>query len=361
MPMSIIHRYISRMFFKFFGVVLIMVIAIYLSIDVFGKVDNLMAADLRLLEMVLYFGYKLPLIISQITPVAVLLGVLVTFGLMSKHNEIIALKSSGVSLKYLLLPVVGIGLLFSGGLFIFSEAVVPATIGRAHQLEKGKAPGSQEMVASQRKNIWLRHHRGITNIQHFHPAANVIYGVSTMVFDSEFHLTRRIDARRGEHQDGQWIFYYGMVQDFDTADQTSEVSFFDEKKAALDFSPTDLKRVARSAEEMGFNRLHNYIQKVEREGYDATKSRVDLYAKTAFPAICLIMCLIGSALALRGKTREGMAISFAYGVVTAFVYWSLYSLCLSLGYGGLLPPWLAAWMANLIFFCIAGLMVLNLE
>jgi len=358
--MTIIHRYIARMFFKFFGIVLVMVIAIYLSIDVFGKMDNLMEADLRPFEMVLYFGYKLPLIISQITPVAVLLGVLVAFGLMSKHNEIIALKSSGVSLKYLLLPVVGIGLLLSGGLFIFSEAVVPATIGRALQLEE-KDAGSRQMVASRQKNIWLRHHRGITNIQYFHPAENVIYGVSTVVFDSGFHMTRRIDAKSGEYRNGQWMFYSGMVQHFNSKEETPEVSFFDKKKVDLTLTPADLKRVARTAEEMSFTRLKNYIQKVEREGYDATRSRVDLYAKTAFPVICLIMGLIGSAIALRGKTREGMAISFAYGVVTAFVYWSLYSLCLSLGYGEILPPWLAAWMANLIFFCIAGFMVANLE
>jgi len=358
--MTIIHRYISQMFFKFFGIVLAMVIAIYLSIDVFGKMDNLMEADLQPFEMLLYFVYKLPLIISQITPVAVLLGVLVAFGLMSKNNEIIALKSSGVSLKYLLVPVLVIGLLLSGGLFIFSEAVVPATIGRAIQLGEKEA-GNRQMVASRQKNIWLRHHRGITHIQHFHPSENVIYGVSTMVFDPGFHLIRRIDAKRGQYRDGQWIFYSGMVQDFESKDRTPEVTFFDEREVDLTLTPADLKRVARTAEEMSFTRLQHHIQKVEQEGYDATKSKVDLYAKTAFPVICLIMSLVGSAIALRGKTREGMAISFAYGVVTAFVYWSLYSLCLSLGYGELLPPWLAAWMANLIFFCIAGLMVVNLE
>ena len=358
--MTIIHRYIARMFFKFFGIVLIMVIAIYLSIDIFGKMDNLMEADLQPFEMGLYFVYKLPLIISQITPVAVLLGVLVAFGLMSKNNEIIALKSSGVSLTYLLVPVVGIGLLLSGGLFIFSEAVVPATISRALQLEE-KDAGSRQMVASRQKNIWLRHHRGITHIQHFHPAENMIYGVSTMVFDAGFHLTRRIDAKSGQYRDDGWVFYAGMVQGFRSQDRTPEVSFFDEKEVDLSLTPADLKRVARTAEEMSFTRLKRYVQKVEREGYDAAQSKVDLYAKTAFPVICLIMSLLGSAIALRGKTREGMAISFAYGVVTAFVYWSLYSLCLSLGYGEILPPWLAAWMANLIFFCIAGMMVINLE
>lgn len=358
--MTIIHRYITGMFFKFFGIVLLMVIAIYLSIDVFGKIDNLMEARLQPMEMVLYFGFKVPLIISQITPVAVLLGVLVAFGLMAKNNEVIALKSSGVSLQYLLVPVLVIGLILSGALFIFSEAFVPMTIGRALQLAE-KKPGSRQMTASREKNIWLRHHRGITHIQHFHPAENIIYGVSTMVFDENFHLTRRIDAKKGMYLDGQWIFFSAMIQDFNDTDEDTKTEFFDEKQVDLKLVPKDLKGVAKSAEEMSFTQLWRYVRKVERDGYDATKYRVDLYAKTAFPAICLIMCLLGSVIALKGKTGEGMAVSFSYGIVTAFIYWSLYSFCLSLGYGDILPPLLAAWMANLIFICIAAFMVLNLE
>ncbi len=358
--MPIIHRYITRMFFKFFGIVMVMVIAIYLSIDVFGKMDNLIEAELQPIQMVLFFVYKVPLIISQITPVAVLLGVLVVFGLMSKNNEVVALKSSGVSLKYLLIPVMVIGLVLSAGLFIFSEALVPITIGRAFQLEEGKS-GSRQMVTSKEKNIWLRHHRGITHIQYFHPAENIIYGVSTMVFDGEFHLSRRIDAQKGVYKNGQWTFFSAMVQHFDGVEGNPDSAFYDEKTVDLPLTPDDLKRVAKSAEEMNFSRLRNYIYQVERNGYDATQYKVDLYAKTAFPAVCLIMCIVGSAIALRGKTREGMAVSFAYGIVTAFVYWSLYSFCLSLGYGEILPPMLAAWMANLIFICIAGFMVLNLE
>ncbi|MBS3757056.1 MAG: LPS export ABC transporter permease LptG [Desulfobacterales bacterium] len=358
--MPIIHRYITRMFFKFFGIVLVMVIAIYLSVDVFGKMDNLLDAELRAMEMALYFVYKVPLIVSQITPVAVLLSVLIVFGLMSKNNEVVALKSSGVSLQYLLMPVLGIGLLLSAGLFIFSEAFVPITISRAFHLEEGGS-ANKAMMTSREKNIWLRHHRGITHIQYFHPAEKIIYGVSTMFFDGEFHLSRRIDAEKGVYQGGQWTFFSAMVQHFDGAAGTPDSTFYDKKKVDLPLKPGDLKRVAKSAEEMNFSRLWHYIRKAERNGYDATHYKVDFYAKTAFPVVCLIMCLIGSAIALRGKTREGMAVSFAYGIVTAFVYWSLYSFCLSLGYGEILPPLFAAWMANLIFICIAGFMVLNLE
>lgn len=358
--MTIIHRYISRLFFKYFAVVLLMVIVIYLSIDVFGRMDDLMEAGRSLPEMLLFFAYKVPLIISQVTPAAVLLGVLIVFGIMSKNNEIIALKSAGVSLQYLLLPILLIGLLLSFGLFVFSEGLVPITTTRANALmeEKGDA---RQVMRSREKNIWLKQHRSITNIQYYHPSEKVIHGVSAMFFDTDFHLIRRLDADRGIYRNGRWVLFSGMLQRLEPGSDEHETDFFDEKPVDLGFSPEDLKKVSRSAEEMSFSRLRQYVQKVAQEGYDATHYKVDLYAKTAFPAVCLIMGLVGAAVALRGKTREGMAVSFGYGIITAFIYWSLYSFSLSLGYGGILPPFWAAWIVNLVFFCAAALMVFNLE
>jgi len=358
--LTIIHRYITGLFFKYFSMLLVVVIVIYLSIDLFGKLDNLMEAGLNPVEMLLFFVYKVPLIISQITPVAVLLAVLVVFGIMSRNNEVLALKSSGVSLQYLLAPVLVIGLVLSGALFVFSEAVVPVTISRAHQLEEKNA-GERQVMSSREKNIWLKHQRAITYIQYFDPSENAIYGVSTIFFDDAFRLNRRIDAEKGIYQNGQWRLSSAMQQRFDGTDKSPESKFYETMTVELAIAPEDLRRVAQSVETMSFSRLKQYIEKVELEGYGATQYKVDLYAKTAYPAICLIMSLIGAALALRGKTREGMAVSFSYGIVTAFIYWSLYSFCLSLGYGEILPPLISAWMANLVFFCAAGWMVINLE
>jgi lipopolysaccharide export system permease protein len=152
-----------------------------------------------------------------------------------------------------------------------------------------------------------------------------------------------------------------MIQNFAHPANDQQTIFHDEKSFQLDLQPSDLQRVAIESEEMSFARLLKYIRKVESQGYDATTYRVDLYAKTAFPFICLILSLFGSGLALRGSTKDGMVISFAYGIVTAFIYWSFYSFCLSLGYGNILPPVIAAWIANLLFFCAAGLAIYNLE
>jgi len=358
--MSIIHKYISGLFLKYFGIVLGVVIVIYLSIDFFGRIDKFLEAELAPSLVAAFFLYKIPLIVSQITPIAVLLGVLSAFGLMAKNNEITALKSGGVSLHYLLLPVAVIGISLTILLFVFSEVVVPISVVKANRIEEMKSRA--KMTTSREKNIWIRGNQSITHITYYNPAYLMISGISIAYFNKAFSLTQRINARSGKYIDGNWVFFDCMIQKhLDSSQQDQEVLFHDEKICQIDLQPEDLVRVAKESEEMPFLDLYHYIQKVENEGYDASKYRVDFYAKTAFPFICFIISMFGAGLALRGSTKEGMVISFAYGILTVFVYWSFYSFCLSLGYGNVLPPILAAWIANLIFFCAAGLVVYNLE
>lgn len=358
--MTVIHRYITRLFFKYFSIVLGVVIVIYLSIDFFQRIDRFLEADIAPSLIAAFFLYKIPLIVSQITPIAVLLGVLSAFGLMAKNNEIIALKSGGISLHYLLLPVVVIGISMTIALFVFSEVVVPISVVKSNRIDEMRS--GAKMTTSRGKNIWIRGNQSITHIAYYNPADDMISGISIAYFNKDFALKSRINASYGKYIDGNWVFFDCLIQqDLDSPQQDHKVSFHEEKVCQIDLLPTDLLRVAKESEEMPFTDLYKYIQKVESEGYDAGKYRVDFWAKTAFPFICFIIAMFGSGLALRGTTKEGMVISFAYGILTVFIYWSFYSFCLSLGYGHVLPPILAAWIANLIFFCAAGLTVYNLE
>jgi lipopolysaccharide export system permease protein len=112
---------------------------------------------------------------------------------------------------------------------------------------------------------------------------------------------------------------------------------------------------------MSFKELLAYIRKVEAEGYDATVYRVDLYAKPAYAFVCLIMCIIGMGLAVRQQRQQSIFFSLSFGIIAAFFYWIFYSFCLSLGYGEMLPPIIAAWTANLVFLCIGFLVLVNAE
>lgn len=358
--MTIVDRYISREILKLFCIILAAVATLYLIVELFSVLDNFMAAEIPLSRMIPFFFLKLPLFIAQISPVCTLLAVLITFGLMNKNNEIIALKSSGVSVYFLLRPVIAIGVLFSIMLFILSEVVVPLTIDKANRIWLVEVK-KKSLVASRQKNIWIKGKRSIYFISYFNPQKNSIAGISLNYFDADFKLIKRLEAKTGFYKNGKWTLFDIMEQALAKNSEEYDVSFHDQKIVDIDFQPQDLKRVVKKSEEMNVAELFAYIHDVEADGYDATVYRVDFHAKFAFPIICIIMCIIATGLAVKRRSREGLSISIAYGLGMIFLYGASYSFCLSIGYGGVLPPFLSAWIANVVFLCVGLFNLINVE
>jgi lipopolysaccharide export system permease protein len=357
--MSTIDQYLTKEILKHFAIVLIAAVGIYLSVDFFENVDKFINAGLPVSRILLFFQFKLPLIIAQITPVGILLAVLITFGLMNKNNEIIALRSGGMSVYHFLRPILFLGLLITVCLFFLSEIVVPITVSKANEIWYREV--KKYTLTSTRKNIWFKGHHSISHISYFNPKDQTISGITLNYFDPQFRLTRRVDAAKGRFKQGQWVFYDTMEQVFNKKTGAYDVKFQDEKIETIDFLPEDLKRAAKKSEEMSFQELYRYVQDIEDEGYDATPYRVDYHNKFALPVACLILCIIGTGITLRKNTSHGLSMTIIYGITVVFLYWISQSFCLSLGYGGILPPVIAAWISNFIFACFAGFNLLNAE
>ena len=332
---------------------------IYISVDFFENVDKFINADLPVSRILLFFQLKLPLIAAQITPVGILLAVLITFGLMNKNNEIIALKSGGMSVYHFLRPILFIGLVITVCLFFLSEIVVPITINKANEIWRREV--KKYTITSTRKNIWFKGHQSISHISYFNPKDQTISGITLNYFDQDFRLTRRVDAVKGRFKQGKWLFYDTMEQVLNDKTGSYDVEFQSEKFEDIDFLPEDLQRAAKKSEEMSSQELYHYVQEVEAEGYDATSYRVDFHSKFALPVACLILCIIGTGITLKKNTRQSLSITIIYGITVVFLYWISQSFCLSLGHGGILSPVIAAWTANFIFACFAGFNLLNAE
>ena len=90
------------------------------------------------------------------------------------------------------------------------------------------------------------------------------------------------------------------------------------------------------------------LRKIEAEGYDATRYLADMHAKIAYPFIGLIVAVLGISFSLRSERSGGVIRSIGAGVAIGFSYWIIHAFALSLGRSGVIPPLLAAWLANII-------------
>ncbi|MBF0226016.1 MAG: LPS export ABC transporter permease LptG [Desulfobacterales bacterium] len=356
--MLIINYYISRQVIKYFFVVLIAVTTIYVTVDFFERIDNLMRVDVGSYQVFIFFISKIPLVVVLLTPVGVLLSILIALGIMNKNNEIIALKSGGVSIYALLKPVLSLGLIFTFFIFFVAEIIVPITISKANFIWQNK---EGTVVASRENNIWIRQDRLIANIKYFIPTERTAYGLTLSYFDHNFNLVRRIDAKRGTYTEDKWVLYEVLEQTLtNTGDYNVKVKPIMEEK--IELLPDDLKKVIKKTEEMGFFELKSYIKKVQSEGYDAKIYKVDLYSKISFPFVCIIMVIVGTGIAVKDKNRKkNMASNIVIGIGIAFCYWISHSFCMSLGYAEILSPQIAAWATNMIFLCFGIILIIKAE
>lgn len=357
--MLIIHKYLTREILKYFAVILAMVIGIYLAVDFFEKIDDFIEAGLPFSKALKFFIFQIPFVAAQITPVGILLAVLVTFGVMNKNNEILAIKSSGVGVYFMLKPVLAIGLLFSILLFLLFEVIVPFTISKANDIYLREV--TREDAISSDENIWIKGKQEIKHINYYNAVKKTIFGITFNYFDDEFKMIRRVDAEKGRFDGENWHLQNIMEQTLDKPNGKYRIQFYDERIEKLDLKPDDLQRLIKKSEEMNFKELLAHIKKIEDEGYDATHHRVDLYAKFSFPLVCFILSIIGAGIALRGNNKEGLPLSIAFGIGVAFLYWTFYSFCVSLGYGDMLHPVIAVGTANFVFLCLGLLLLLNVE
>lgn len=356
--MSIIEKYLVREFLKNFIIVILTISAIWIVFDFFDEIDSLIESGLGFFKAAFVFLAYIPF--HSFIPVGILLSILFTLGLMSKNNEILALSSNGVSVYYLLRSIIIIGVLFSVFYFILSEQILPIIKSRESEIW-AEVKKEKDIVTSNKESIWIKSGNIISRISHFNKRNQAAFNVAIYYFDNEFNLTRRIDAKKGIYKNGTWSLFEIIEQTFDEGSRIPRVKIHKKMKQNLDISPEDLSRTVKNSEEMNFSELREYIEKTESEGYDSTVYRVDLYAKTAQPFFCIIMSIVGAGIALNRKLRNSLQLIILSGLGVIFLYYVFYSFCLSIGYGGVIPPFISAWASNFIFLCTGAVAVIYAE
>jgi len=309
--------------------------------------------------LLLFLLYKIPLIITQILPVSTLIAVIVMFSLMKKNNEITAMKASGISLFEISKPVIFVSILVAAIMFLFSELIVPYTSSRSNEIWNIEVKKKDPARFYGHDHIWYKGNDALYLIRRFDNKRNVMLDLSLYFFDKSFQLVKRIDARKGIWTGHNWKIQEGIVQEAND-DGGYSLMKFDEIEIELPEGPEVFVRPVRKPEEMSYWQLKRYAERVRVEGYDDTEYLVDMNIKLALPLVNLLMVLIGIPVAL-GIKRGGTPLAVSLGVGFCFLYLIHLGFLRSLGLSGMLPPGLAAWSANVIFFFLGIYMMMRLK
>jgi LPS export ABC transporter permease LptG len=308
-----------------------------------------------------YLLMVLPSMLYLMTPMSVLIAVLVTFGLMSRANEITAMKATGISIYRTVVPVLVMSGVIATGLFFFDQIYLPRFNKRQETLfNRIKGRPAQTYLRPDRKWIFGAHNN-IYYYEFYDADRNRFGNISAFEFDPKtFDVTARVTASGAEWSNKlqRWVFERGWLRQFEgTAIQKYEP--FDVRTfSELGEPPQYFKKEVKQSSEMNYDELQKYIQDLQQSGFDVVRLKVQLQKKIAFPLITLVMAVLAIPFSLSAGKR-GALTGVAVAIGVAVVYWVTAGLFEALGNLSLLPPLLAAWAPDLLFAFGGGYLILK--
>jgi len=362
----ILDEYVVREFLNTFLLVLTGFVLLMLVFTFFDLVGDILRNHIPLATVGAYLVNLTPDMLYQIAPLAVLIAALVTFGVLNRNSEIIAMKATGISLYRLVIPIVSIAAILSVSLFLFDQYYLPQANRRQEALRntiKGRPP--QTVLHPERNWIFGQPRLGepgrIFYYQFFDPDRKEFANLSIFEFDpSTFQLTRRIFAARvfRDTNSGTWNFQSGWVRDMNGAEPTAFREFSQTTFSEIHEDPGYFTKENLQSQEMNFSQLDGYIRDLRQSGFDTMRLRVALWHKLAYPLIAIVMAVLAIPFAL-SMGRRGSLTAIAMAIAVALAYWVVDGLFGAMGNVNYLPAALAAWSSDILFALVGGYLLLR--
>lgn len=342
---SILSRYLAQRFFLMFFLVMPAVVAIYIIIDAFEKLGSFIDAGAPFSSAVLYFLYSSPSVIFKLAPLAILFSGLLAALIMARNMELLAIKSIGASPGKIILPFIAAAFITASVITILNIFVFPQMMQKARhifQVEIKKNPPKGMMVGNR---LYYRGHDSILSARVDSFNADRLSSFEWFKFTRQYRLSEMIYAERAEYNKAEgWKLYNGMVCNF------SEILISDSfisRVFQFQETPEDFIALRLPPSEAGVRELWRMRERLKASGLPYYRQETLFWAK-------LFYCFIGVSLLIffmplilfriSGNPLTGLIT----GALAGFAMWFVWSLGVTLGTTGEIPPLAAPLGLNLI-------------
>jgi lipopolysaccharide export system permease protein len=364
--MRLLDRYLLREFLVPLGYCISGFLILFVASELFSDLSDLQQKHLLVGDIAEYYFFRIPEFLPVALPVALLLALLYAMTNHARHNEFTAMRTAGVSLWRLCTPYLAVGFLASVALFALNEFCAPKTADIAEQILHRRV--QRQLTAEERQQVRNLAFNNSREDRFWGPIGiyNQVTGEMIQAH-VEWRLPdgtwRSIFADRAVRTNGVWTFYH--VHEFKTTTRTNSLPVPMPQMNVL-----EIPEFSEQTEE-----INSEISIRDRYGHQARTHKADvpitvilnclrlnphpqeslrswlytkLHGRFAGPCTCLVVVLIAVPFA-SGTGRRNVFVGVAASISIFFVYYLLQQLGFALGEAGSLPPWLGAWMPNLVF------------
>jgi LPS export ABC transporter permease LptG/LPS export ABC transporter permease LptF len=355
---QLMDSYVLSNFISYFLLWLAAFVTMTQVYNFFELLGDIVKNQIPLGRVLTYHIFLTPLLIYDTMPLAVLLAVLVTFGVMTKNNEVTAFKACGISVRRLGLPV----LLMSGLLSIALFAADYSWIPQANQIQDAihneiKGRPVQTYLHPERK--WVIHNYRIFYYRGFDVTEKMM--IEPFVFEIDpktFRMVREINANRARWQPTiqQWVWEQGSAKDICGTFECNVNNFTVTSFPEITEVPDDFLIEVKRNQQMNYEELGQYVKYLQERGFDTVELQVQYHKKFAVPVFALIMALISVPFGFLVGNRGAMA-GIGVSIAIAMAYLGVDRLFEQMGRVNYLPAAVAAWTPDALF-SLAGLYLL---
>jgi lipopolysaccharide export system permease protein len=359
--MKLLDKYLLRNHLVSVGYCLFAFFIIFVLIDLFESLSKILEASVPLHLLLLYCLCRGLPALETIMPAALMLGTLYTLWHFTRNNEIMAMRTSGLSFYRILAPFLAVGFAASLLTAAVKEAAAPRAVIWANAFSKQgfRSSDRQILMHTVYYNDAANRTWSIDVFDLKHP--NVLRNVKIVQERPDGTRLKEIVSPHAEWLDGRWWLHDMQVRFFDKQDNPAIANQI--PAAALREVPELNERPSNFADEL---RRWEYLSSLQMRRYlrrhrSMTKDtrlqmEFDIQARLAAPWACLVATLFAVPVGAVGR-RQSPITGILMAIAFLFAYYALGQVGLFLGKRQVVWPWFGAWFSN-IAFLLAGLRVL---
>lgn len=355
--MATLRRYVMLRFLGayalVYGICAVMVFLIDL-VEFLRRADR--HDDLGLLPIIQMALYRVPSFTEQALPFIILLGSIAAFLSLSRRNELVVVRSAGMSVWQFTMPAALLAVAIGALVVTAFNPLSAYLLEEEAKLEVEYLGRNESVLGRNSTGAWLRQEgvdgQSVIYATSAREKGLVLDDVSVFVFDANGVFVERIEAKSAVLRTDYWELLNAVV-----VSPASQPQQFASYQLSTYLSQAQIQESFSRPETVSFWDLPGFIELAERAGLPATAYHVQYQLLMSLPLLLCTMVVIAATVSLRQFRFGGIGRMVLFGLAAGFLFYVVSELFRDLGSSGIIAPAVAAWVPAIIVM-LAGLTVL---
>jgi len=363
LKIKIIERYILSVYIPIFFLISLIFLVFFVVGDLVDISKMVISNSINFATIAEYFWHIIPFYyVKYIMPISNLLAVFMAIGLLTRSNEIIAMRASGLSSFCIFKPIIIFSLALVAVSLYLSLEYVP-THKRHSQDVKTYKIKMRERTAGTVYDLFLniRKDYAITGAAfHYDLKSQIKIDRIIITRYGDNKVLKRWDADECRYENNRWILYNCAIREWPGGvEKLTQLDRYDlTEKLYFSETPEDIYALYniqnKDKDEFTYYELVKYSRLLAKSGFSPEWALTDLYYLFSFPLCNLILVLFGLPIAVH-SSKTNIAYGFGLSLMIAFAFWVCTYICIAFGHRAILPPLLAANLTNILFLSLSGI------